>query len=51
MKNIKKTIETVLNMLFPFDGRPEKVSILMQRNWLETITSDLYVKDYMWSKK
>jgi hypothetical protein len=51
MKNIKKTIISILNKLFPFEDHPEKVSILMQRNWLQTITSDLYVKDYMWSKK
>ena len=51
MKTIKKTVETILNKLFPFDGNSSKVSLLMQRSWLETVTSDLYVKDYMWSKK
>jgi hypothetical protein len=51
MKNIKKTIELILNRLFPLDNTPSKVSVFMQRSWLETVSSDLYVKDYMWSKK
>jgi len=51
MKNIKKTVESVLSVLFPFDGRSTRVSVFMQDKWLARISSDIYVKDYMWIKR
>jgi ABC-type uncharacterized transport system permease subunit len=48
---MKKTINTILSILFPFKELNSKVSVLSEQSWLEKVMTTPQLKDYLWTAK
>lgn len=45
---MKKTINTILSILFPFKELNDRNSVFISQTWLERNTQELFVKDILW---
>jgi hypothetical protein len=46
---MKKTITTILSILFPFREYNDRPSVFIQSTWLEKVMTSPQVKDYLWT--
>jgi hypothetical protein len=46
---MKKTINSILSILFPFKEHNCRMSVFIQETWLEKIMRPTQVKDYLWT--
>lgn len=48
---MKKTITTILSILFPFREYNDRPSVFVQSTWLEKVMTSPQLKDYLWQCK
>jgi hypothetical protein len=48
---MKKTINTILSILFPFQELNDRPSVFVQQSWLEKLLTSPQLKDYLWQSK
>jgi hypothetical protein len=48
---MKKTINTILSILFPFRELNDRPSVFIQSTWLEKVMTTPQLKDYLWQCK
>jgi len=46
---MKKTINTILSILFPFRELNDRPSVFVQQSWLEKLLTSPQIKDYLWT--
>ena len=46
---MKKTIQSILSVLFPFREINDRTSVFVQQTWLEKMMNSPQVKDYLWT--
>ncbi len=51
ISKMKKTINTILSILFPFQELNDRPSVFIQQSWLEKTLTSPQLKDYLWTAK
>ncbi len=51
ISKMKKTINTILSILFPFQELNDRPSVFIQQSWLEKTLTSPQLKDYLWQCK